>query len=202
MLELAIVLLVVSVLIAVTLPSFAGWTANFNVKDAARSVSDSFSLARAEAIRTGNNHIVAINWTLGAANAVVVANDGAPGTGNCQIDAGETVHKMGDIPNVEWGTTPALANGTAAPDDGGGSSATIPDGWSFTDAGGAAAAQWVVFQADGLPHLFTPAGCVIGAAGAGGGAIYVTNGERDYAIVLGALGTTRIHAWTGASWRQ
>ena len=76
--ELAVVLAVVSVLIATTLPAFRGWTANFNLKDAARSISDSLALARAEAIRTGNNHIVAINWTLNATSPVEVANDGEP----------------------------------------------------------------------------------------------------------------------------
>jgi len=202
LIELAVVLAVVSILLAVALPRSRGWSANFNVKDAARAISDSFALARAEAIRTGSNHIVAINGTLGAVNPVEVANDGAPGAGNCLIDAGETVHLMEPVANVTWGTTASLANGAPAPDDAGGSPGTIQDGWSFTDAGGTNAAQWVLFQADGLPRLFTPVGCVIGPAGGGGGAIYVTNGERDYAIVLGSLGTTRIHLWTGSSWRQ
>jgi len=196
--ELAVVLAVVSVLISVTLPSFIGWSSNFNVKDAARSVADSFALARAEAIRTGNNHIVFVN---GSTYAVEVANDGAPGSENCQIDAGETVHVVAPIEDVGWGTTPAHANGTAAPDDGGNSTGTIADGWSFTDAGGANAAQWVLFQADGLPRLFTPTGCVVGIAGGGGGTIYVTNGDRDYAVVLGTLGTSRIHLWTDSGWR-
>ena len=202
LIELAVVLAVVSVLFAVALPGFVGWTANFNVKDAARAISDSFALARAEAIRTGNSHIVAINGTLGASNPIEVANDGVPGTENCQIDPGETVHVVQPISNVGWGTTPTLANGMPAPDDVGNSSASIADGWSFTDAGGSNPAQWVLFQPDGLPRLFTPGGCVIGAAGTGGGAIYVSNGERDYAVVLGSLGTTRIHSWLGSGWRQ
>ena len=41
----------------------------------------------------------------------------------------------------------------------------------------------------------------LGVVGTGGGAIYVTNGVRDYAVVLGALGTTRVHLWTDSGWR-
>ena len=34
--------------------------------------------------------------------------------------------------------------------------------------------------------------------------VYITNGRRDYAVVLAALGGVRVHAWDGSpgSWRQ
>ena len=134
--------------------------------------------------------------------AIEIADDGVPGTGNCASDAGETVHQVLPIANISWGTTASLANGAAAPDDLGGSPGTVSIGWSFTDAGGTTPAQWVLFQPDGLPRLFTPAGCVLSGAGEGGGAIYVTNGRRDYAVVLGPLGTTRVHPWTPSGWRD
>ena len=35
--------------------------------------------------------------------------------------------------------------------------------------------------------------------GQGGGAIYVTNGRRDYAVVLSPLGAVRLHAWNVGS---
>ena len=67
----------------------------------------------------------------------------------------------------------------------------------------------MLFQPDGLPRLFTQTmgggSCDdVGMAGEGGGAIYVTNGRRDYAVVLSHLGTARVHLWipsTGA-WRD
>jgi hypothetical protein len=78
-------------------------------------------------------------------------------------------------------------------------------GWTFSDAGGAATASWVLFQPDGLPRTFTTNGAActaIGRAGEGGGGIYVTNGSRDYAVVLRPLGTVRVHKFPagGTSW--
>ena len=73
----------------------------------------------------------------------------------------------------------------------------MDDGWSFTEPGVATPASYVLFRSDGLPRLFAPgANCAsVGASGGGGGAIYVTNGSRDYAIVLQPLGTARVHRW-------
>ena len=35
----------------------------------------------------------------------------------------------------------------------------------------------------------------MGQLGSGNGAAYVTNGERDYAVVLNPLGGVRVHVW-------
>ena len=42
-----------------------------------------------------------------------------------------------------------------------------------------------------------------GAIGTGAGAVYLTNGARDYAIVLSPLGGVRVSAWDGSlnQWR-
>ena len=63
----------------------------------------------------------------------------------------------------------------------------------------------VVFEPDGIPRVFTTNGtsCTeLGPRGEGGGGIYVTNGRRDYAIVLSPLGTARAVGWnpSSASW--
>ena len=202
LIEIVVATAIIGILAAMAIPNYLTWQADMRVKGAARAVADAFVLGRVEAIRSGNNHIVALNRTLGASEAIEIADDGVPGTGNCAIDAGETVHQVPPIANISWGTTASLANGAAAPDDLGGSPGTVAIGWSFTDAGGTTPAQWVLFQPDGLPRLFTPAGCVLSGAGEGGGAIYVTNGRRDYAVVLGPLGTTRVHPWTPSGWRD
>ena len=202
LIEIVVATAIIGILAAMAIPNYLTWQADMRVKGAARAVADAFVLGRVEAIRSGNNHIVALNRTLGASEAIEIADDGVPGSGNCAIDAGETVHQVSPIANISWGTTASLANGAAAPDDLGGSPGTVSIGWSFTDAGGTTPAQWVLFQPDGLPRLFTPAGCVLSGAGEGGGAIYVTNGRRDYAVVLGPLGTTRVHPWTPSGWRD
>jgi hypothetical protein len=36
-------------------------------------------------------------------------------------------------------------------------------------------------------------------AGGGGGALYLTDGERDYAIVLSPIGGVRVHLWIPAN---
>jgi len=66
----------------------------------------------------------------------------------------------------------------------------------------------VLFQPDGIPRLFTPDGggnCdAVGLPGLGGGAIYLTNTRRDYAIVLSNVGTTRTHVWipSAGGWKN
>jgi hypothetical protein len=51
-----------------------------------------------------------------------------------------------------------------------------------------------MFGPQGMPVSFTPA-CVVGGAGSGAGGVYLTNGIRDYAVLLSPLGGTRLHGW-------
>ena len=196
--ELVIVVAIVSFVVALAVPSFVQWSDDQRAKSAARAVSDAFSLARSEAIRTGDNHLLVFGMALGATDPIVIVNDGPQATANCTIDANEIVHSVAAEPNVSWGTSTGGANGTAGPDDSGALPANVATGWSFSDAGGANPASWVLFQADGLPRTFTGGGgacTAIGIAGAGGGGIYLTNNNRDYAVVLRPLGTSRLHKW-------
>jgi hypothetical protein len=147
-----------------------------------------------------------LQGTLGATQPIVVVNDGDPTAANCTIDAGEVVHEVGSVQGVGWGTTSSLANTTQAPNDPGLAVSNVPSGSSFTDASLVASnnASWVLFQADGVPRLFTPgagACAAVGQAGQGGGAIYLSNGRRDFAVLLGPLGTTRVHLWNGSAWQ-
>ena len=55
----------------------------------------------------------------------------------------------------------------------------------------ATATDWLFFRADGIPIVFDPGGTDCGTlstTGTGGGAIYLTNGERDYAVLLAVFG--------------
>ena len=59
-------------------------------------------------------------------------------------------------------------------------------------------ATWVLFNSRGMTSAFKT-DCTIAATASGGGTLYITNGKRDYAIVLNALGSVQTHAWdTGA----
>ena len=92
---------------------------------------------------------------------------------------------------VAFGTARAAAK--VASDSGGG---VMASGSTFLDTTGTAA-NWVLFLPEGIPVSFTP-GCVLGGIGSGVGGAYVTNGKRDYAMVLSPLGGIRVHGWNGA----
>ncbi len=204
LLEMMIVVIIIGVVAAMAVPGMLTWGEDERVKRAARAVADAFSLARSEAIRTGNNHLVVFANGLGATQPIAIVNDGPAATANCTIDANEVVHEVAAEPDVSWGTSTSQANGTSAPDDTGLAAASIPAGTSFTDASmnPSNPATWVLYQSDGLPRLFTAGGggcTAVGNAGAGGGAIYLSNGRRDYAVVLRPLGTARLHRWQAES---
>jgi prepilin-type N-terminal cleavage/methylation domain-containing protein len=201
LIELAVVLAIIALLSVVALPAFDNMFGDQRLKAAARSVNDSFFLARSEAIRTGNTHLVVFQQALGATAPIVIVDDGLPANSNCTIDAGEVRYAIDAVDGVVWGTTSTLANGAPAPNDPGVATGDVATGSSFTDATRNAlnGATWVLFQPDGVPRLFTPDGggncTAVGLAGLGGGAIYLTNTRRDYAIVLSNVGTTRTHVW-------
>lgn len=217
MLEMLVAVAMVGVMAALAVPSMQSWRQDSQIRDTARQVADALMLARSEAIRTGNRHIVFLSAggagdpigtalpldpRTGGPVPMLVTNDGAPGANNCLFDANEDVHTVtaSPPPGVNWGQTAALSNGAAAPNDPG-DIAPLIDGTSFTDGGGNPT-TWVMFRADGIPVGFNPA-CTIGPPGSGNGAVYLTNGRRDYAVVLTALGGVRVHGWDVglAQWR-
>jgi hypothetical protein len=57
---------------------------------------------------------------------------------------------------------------------------------------------------DGIPRSFSIGPFTLGDAVSGDGAVYVTSGSRDYAVVLTPLGSVRVHAWNpgGGAWTQ
>ena len=200
--ELAVVMAILSALILVAMPAVLSVNANQRIKSDARSVADLLMLARAEAIRTGTQHVVylgadpaSVQPTDGSGNAVrmsVISDD----DGDCRIDAGEAMEWIAAEDAVTLGVTGASAD---APNDAGaGNRAT---GATFTD-NTATARDWLLFRPDGIPAVFTAGGGDCGTqttTGNGGGAVYLTNGERDYAVTLSPIGGIRVHAWQGGA---
>ncbi len=111
---------------------------------------------------------------------------------NCVSDPSEQRLDQDLEVGTSFGVTFATA---AAPFDAG--TWPLASGSSFTDPGGLAA-RWLQFRPEGTPFAVSST-CNAGTVGSGGGAVYVTNGTRDYAVVLTPLGGTRVFAWNRAT---
>jgi hypothetical protein len=201
-----IVVGLIGVVAAFGSPLMDRFMVNLRTKAAARDVADSLRLARAEAIRSGVAHIVFFSAAASgdppatdpAGNALGAdPSSGGPfpiftlqdDDGDCTIGAGERQMTVAAKRGVAWGST--VSGGAIAPGDAG--LTNHDSGSSFRTAAGAGV-TWVMFQPNGIPVSFDSA-CNVGALGTGGGAIYLTNGTRDYAIVMSPLGAVRVHAW-------
>ena len=128
---------------------------------------------------------------------VLLIDDGVPAAANCAIDAGEPIEAVQPGAGVTWGVSFATGrvatDAGAAPFDPGGTW----DGATFTDQN-TAKISWMLFRPDGVPLPFVGAvgSCgAVGSTGRGGGAFYMTSGQRDFAVVLSRLGGVRLHVW-------
>lgn len=201
--ELMVAVSLLGVLAALTTFELGRWMDDGRLKARTRGVADAFLLARTEALRTGEVHLVVMQEGLGTDSPLVVVRDGSVASMDCTVDPGEIVHALVEVPGVQWGTSPELSADTAAPDDQGLATSNVANGSSFTDAtrNPLNAATWFAFTPDGMPRLFSPGACTaLGSVGQGAGAVYLTNQTRDYAVVLSPLGTVRVHAWDGTNW--
>jgi len=214
LLEVVIVVGLITVVIGLAVPSLWEWRTHYEAKRAAQSLADIFHKARAEAMRTGNQQVVFFGnpgLTDPGGNAVEAAgswvpmlsiDDGEPAGANCRIDPGERTGFVRPVNDLGWGVSQATV--PVPSDTGGAPFAPSPswDGGTFTKPD-ASKANWVAFRADGIPIAFqgdaTACG-TLGDTGSGGGALYLTDGKRDFAVVLTPLGGVRLHLWEGGSW--
>ena len=206
--EVAVVLAIVSALLGIAYASMSNWSRNERASAFARSMADFYRFAATEAIRKETVHIVflaaggagdivgtALVDSSGNGVPVLLLDDGPLGSvgQNCQIDAGEATQVLPAPTGVNWGFS--ASGGTKAPGDS--TAIATTTGSSFAMPSGAAA-TWVAFMPDGRPLGFDGA-CAMGQLGSGNGAVYLTNGDRDFGIVLNAMGNVRIHAWNSGA---
>lgn len=210
--EVMIVIAIIAVMSALALPNFREYFENQRLKQAARSVADAFSMARNEAIRTGRNHVIYFRQDPTGANltddggsvvpVMIVQDDDGPGplpAPNGQVDVGERRFPVPAQLGVNWGVTNATAVVPGDP----GTVAQMATGLTFRTPG-LAPARWIVFRPDGLPRSYSAGPYTEGAIGSGGGTVYLTNGRRDYAIVVTPLGGVQVDSWNvgAAQWRN
>jgi prepilin-type N-terminal cleavage/methylation domain-containing protein len=208
LIEVMVVVIILGVMAAMAIPTLVGGSANERLKATVRDIAGAFSLARSEAIRTGEIHLVFIGTDAlgnplplhnGVAALALVLNDGVPGSvnQNCLIDAGEPSVSIA----AQTVTNPPVIGGVMAgvtqmaEDFGAGAPAS---GSTFTQPDGATPASWVLFRPEGTSHSFDDA-CVEGAVGSGAGGIYLNNGRRQFGISLRPLGNTRVRLWNAGS---
>ena len=206
--EVVVVTATIAVLTSMAVPGTQRYLTNQNTVEMARTVANAFQIARTEALRTGRNHVVF--FAIGGAGdvagnplldadgnpaAVLILDDGPTGAANqnCRIDAGENTRTISADGDLSWGES--FAGTTKAPGDL--NARPLASGSTFATPLGAGA-TWVLFRPDGAP-VAIDAGCNAGTVGTGNGAIYFTNGERDQAVVIGALGNVRVHSWNRAT---
>ncbi len=205
LIEVVVVVAIIGSILGIAFSSMGTWQTNERASAAARSMADLFRFASAEATSRETVHLLffaiggngdtagtALVDSAGNPVPVLLLDDGALGSANqnCEIDPGETVNVLSPTAGVGWGF--ALSAGVKAPGDA--TAIASATGSSFATPAGAAS-TWLAFMPDGRPLAFDLA-CSMGQLGSGNGAIYITNGARDYAIVLNPLGGVRIHAWT------
>ena len=206
--EVADVAATIGALVMIALPSTRRYLDNQSSLGMALSIARAFEVAHAEARRTGRNHVVF--FSVGGAGdgggnalldanaqpaAVVVLDDGPTGAPdqNCQIEPDENTRAISVETGLSWGAT--FAGTTKAPGDL--SSVPLAPGSTFTTPNGLPS-TWVLFRPDGVP-VAADSFCNTGTVGSGNGGIYFTNGARDHAITLTALGDATVHTWDRAA---
>lgn len=210
LIEMMVVVAIVGLLAAVALPAWRDMQGDQRLRAAARGVGDAIDYARSRAVLQERNHILYLGTTAstdvcgndlvdadGDRVPLLVMDAGAPGALDCCLDAGERVLSEEAEPGVSWGVT--FAGAAPAEDVGAGDYST---GSSFADPAGGQA-RWILFRPDGVPVAFDAA-CDAGATGTGAGGVYVTNGHRDYAVLLSPLGAVKLRSYerSGGSWTQ
>jgi hypothetical protein len=167
----------------------------------ARAFAELLMRSRGEALGRGQTTIVFFGQDI--QGRALVGNDGQGVAalaivdldGDGEIDPDERLGEVAYAPagSLSWGHSDATlrARGDPRGDRGGPPAAAVtfqkPDG---------SLASWVAFGPDGNPRAYVDSSLEgTGSVGTGGGAVYLTSGATDFAVVLSALGKVYVREW-------
>ncbi len=171
--ELVVVLAILVLLAAITVPAATVWLPNYYLRNAAMDIFSNIQYAKTEAVRLDSPYAVVFDpgndrFRLASGPGA----DGVFGTGN-DDDVVRTINLSGYGNDIAFGRGSATVNF----DDGGG---TFPaDSVSFTN-------NAVVFDSRGMCNA---------------GSVYLQNPNRAYAVGTLMSGVLRIASWGGGTWQ-
>ena len=171
--ELVVVLTIIVLLAAITVPAATVWLPNYYLRKAAMDIFSNIQYAKTEAVRLDSPY--AVVFDPGNDSFSLVSGPGANGifgTGN-DDDVVHTINLSGYGKNIAFGT----GNATVNFDDG---DTAFPGGAvSFTN-------NAVVFDSRGMCNS---------------GSVYLQNPDRAYAVGTLMSGVLRIASWGGGTWQ-
>jgi Tfp pilus assembly protein FimT len=171
--ELVIVLTIIVVLVAVTVPTATVWLPNYYLRKASMEIFSNIQYAKSEAVRLDSFYAVVFDpgndrFSLASGPGA----DGVFGTGN-DDDIVHTVNLADYGSNIVFGK----GNATVNFDDGGG--AFPADSVSYAN-------NAVVFDSRGMCNA---------------GSVYLQNPKRAYAVGTLMSGVLRIAGWSSGAWQ-
>ncbi|MGD8314900.1 MAG: GspH/FimT family protein [Syntrophobacterales bacterium] len=171
--ELVVVLAILVLLAAITVPAATVWLPNYYLRNAAMDIFSNIQYAKTEAVRLDSPYAVVFDpgndrFSLASGPGA----DGVFGTGN-DDDVVRTINLSGFGKNIVFGK----GNATVNFDDGGG--AFPADSVSFTN-------NAVVFDSRGMCNS---------------GSVYLQNPNRAYAVGTLMSGVLRISSWGSGAWQ-
>ena len=171
--EMVLVLTIMIILAAVSVPTMTTWLPNYYLRNAAMDIFSNMQYAKTEAVRLDSPYAVVFDpgndrFSLASGPGA----DGVFGTGN-DDDVVRTINLSGYGNNIVFGK----GNATVNFDDGGG--AFPADAVSFAN-------NAVVFDSRGMCNS---------------GSVYLQNPNRIYAVGTLMSGVLRIAGWGGGTWQ-
>lgn len=201
--EVAIATSVVAALVVLSLATMRQWSHDQHGEETTRAFASLLRDSRARAVKDGVTTVVFFQTDRRGRPLLSEAGDELAALairdldGDGEIGPDERIGEVAAPPEgaLSWGHTAARLRARGDP---AGSPDEAPVAAITFQAPDGSATSWVAFGPDGHPRTELDQS-LPDAAGSGGGAVYLTSGSRDFAVVLTPLGKTYVRTWEGGS---